>query len=155
MRRRRVEIAAELPASANDAFDRVHDYAGRLAWDTLLREAYVEGGGVPAAGAIAVCTGRWFVGGLCFRTVYVSYRRGEVAAVKLMNRPAFFEQWAASIRHEPLGPTRSRIVYTLSFSARPRRLAWLLEPLIAIAFRFETARRLRALADSLARSGHA
>lgn len=153
MRRRRVEIATELCASPEEAFDRVHDYDLRLSWDTLLREAYVEGGGVPGTGAVAVCTGRWFVGGLRFRTVYVSYRRGEVAAVKLLNRPAFFEQWAASIRHEPRGPGQSRIVYTLSFAARPRLLAWLLEPLMAIAFRLETARRLRALAASFARNG--
>ncbi len=144
---------AELPVSAEEAFDRVHDYDRRLSWDTLLREAYTEGGVAPGVGVVAVCTGRWFVGGLCFRTEYVSYRRGEVAAVKLVNRPAFFDQWAASIRHEPLGPNRSRIVYTLSFSARPRLLAWLLEPWMALAFRVETARRLRALAASLAHGG--
>lgn len=148
---RRSEHAEELPASAQAAFDLVHDYRRRLQWDTLLREAYIQGGQPPGVGAVAVCSGRWLVGGLCFRTVYVSFRRDEVAAVKLVNRPPFFERWAASIRHEPLGDDRSRIVYTLSFSARPRWLAWLLEPLISLAFRVETRRRLRALRDALAR----
>jgi len=150
MKLRRSEHVEELPRSSEAAFDLVHDYGRRLEWDTLLREAYIDGGEAPGVGAVAVCTGRWWLGGLCFRTAYVSFRRGEVAAVKLVNRPPFFERWAASIRHEPLGAQRSRIVYTISFSARPRWLAWLLEPVIDLAFRIETRRRLSALRDALA-----
>jgi hypothetical protein len=149
MRRRRDEFAQEIEASAETVFDLVHDYERRLSWDTLLREAYVEGDREPDVGVVAVCTGRWFVGGLSFRTEYVSFRRGEVAAVKLLNRPPFFEQWAASIRHEPVDASRSRLIYTLSFAARPRIAAWLIEPVLALAFRFETKRRLRALAHVL------
>lgn len=138
-----------MPASAEAVFDLVHDYARRLSWDTLLREAYVEGDAAPDVGVVAVCTGRWFVGGLRFRTAYVSFRRGDVAAVKLVDRVPFFDQWAASIRHEPLGAARSRVIYTLSFTARPRAFAWLLEPILGLVFRLETKRRLRALAVAL------
>ena len=53
--------------------------------------------------------------------------------------------WAASIRHEPLDAARSRIVYTYTFRARPRWLAWLLEPLMAWAFRRETRQRFAAM----------
>ena len=151
MRLRRSEHAEQLPASAEAAFDLVHDYARRLEWDTLLREAYIDGGGPPGVGAVAVCTGRWLLGGLCFRTAYVSFRRGEVAAVKLVNQPPFFARWAASIRHVPLGEQQSRIVYTIAFAARPRWLAWLLEPVLDLAFRIETRKRLRALRGALAR----
>lgn len=63
----------------------------------------------------------------------------------MINRPLFFDRWAASIRHEPIGPGRSRVVYTYHFTARPPWLAWLLEPILAAAFRWETRRRLRAL----------
>ncbi|MGE0784577.1 MAG: SRPBCC family protein [Sandaracinaceae bacterium] len=151
MRRSRATISEELPASARAAFDLVHDYERRLSWDTLLRDAYVEDGRAPSVGAIAVCTGRWFVGGLRFATAYVSFRPGEVAAVRMTNRPWPFDEWAASIRHIPLGETRSRIVYTLSFTARPRALAWLIEPILNLAFRVETRRRLRALRVALSR----
>jgi hypothetical protein len=65
-------------------FDLVHDYDRRLSWDTLLRDARVEDGRAPGVGAVAACTGRWFVGGMCFRTRYVSFCRGAVAAVKLV-----------------------------------------------------------------------
>jgi hypothetical protein len=92
-----------------------------------------------------VCTGRWLVGGLTFRTIYVSFEPGVVAAVKMTNRPPFFARWAASIRHEPVGEGCSRITYTYNFRARPTWLAFVLEPLLAIVFRWETRRRLRAL----------
>ncbi len=142
-----------MPASCEAVFDLVHDYDARLAWDTLLREAYVEGGGPAATGAIAVCSGRWILGGLTLRTVYVSFTRGKVAAVKMVDRAPLFDRWAASIRHEPLGPARSLIVYTYNFRARPRLLAFVLEPILAWVFRWETRRRLRALAHTLSRRG--
>lgn len=142
-------VSEEMPASCEVVFDLVHDYARRLEWDTLLRAAFVEGAAAAGTGAVAVCSGRWLVGGLTMRTVYVSFQRGVVAAVKMVNRPPFFERWAASIRHEPLGTDRSRVVYTYQFRARPAWLAFALEPLLALAFRVETRRRLRALRAAL------
>lgn len=134
-------VSEEIPAPCEAVFDLVHDYGRRLTWDTLLRAAYMEGGAAPATGEVAVCSGRWLVGGLTLRTVYVSFRRGKVAAVKMINAPPFFRTWAASIRHEALGPAASRVIYTWNFKARPA----LLEPLLAWFFRWETRRRLRAL----------
>jgi hypothetical protein len=138
-------VSEELPASCEAAFDLVHDYTQRLTWDTLLREAFVEGDGPAAKDAIAVCTGKWLVGGISLRTVYVSFQRGKVAAVKMINRPPLFETWAASIRHEPLDGGRSRIIYTWNFRARPA----VLEPVLALFFRLETRKRLRALRRKL------
>lgn len=146
----REAVSEELPADCDAVFDLVHDYDRRLQWDTLLREAFVEGGRPAAKGEVAVCSGRWIVGGLRLRTVYVSFTRGEVAAVKMVNRPPLFDRWAASIRHEPAGERRSRIVYTYNFAARPRWLAFVLEPILAVVFRWETRRRLRALRAALA-----
>lgn len=138
-------VSEELPASCETAFDLVHDYKQRLTWDTLLSEAFVEGDGPAANGAVAVCTGKWMVGGISLRTVYVSFRRGKVAAVKMINSPPFFETWAASIRHEPLEDGRSRIIYTWNFRAKPR----VFEPVLALFFRIETRKRLRALRRKL------
>lgn len=142
-------VSEVMPASCEVVFDLVHDYTRRLQWDTLLREAYVEGDGPAAHGAIAVCSGRWAIGGLTLRTVYVSFERGVVAAVKMVNTPPFFARWAASIRHEAVGEGHSRITYTYNFRARPRVLAFVIEPIMARIFRWETRRRLRALARAL------
>jgi len=78
-------------------------------------------------------------------TEYVSFQRGAYAAVKMVNRPPFFKSFAATIRHDPLGNSRSQITYTYHFEAKPRWLAWLLEPVLNLRLRRETERRLKAL----------
>ena len=146
-------VRQELPASCEAVFDLVHDYDRRLEWDTLLRSAETVDGVPPGPGVEAVCRARWGLGGLAFRTRYVTFRRPELAAVVLVNRPPVFRTWAASIRHRPLPDGRSEAVYTLTFTCRPERLAPLLEPVALLAFRWETRRRLRALATHLAAVG--
>ena len=128
-------------------FDLVHDYSRRLTWDTLLRAAYLDDGYTAAGkGVTSVCVGRRSLGGFAFRTRYVSFDRPKVAAVELISAPPFFASWAASIRHVDLAPSSSKITYTFSFRAKPRFLGWLLEPIMLRVFRWETRKRLRALA---------
>jgi len=138
-----------VPAGAQATFDLLHDYPARLEWDTLLRSARTIGDAPPGRGVEAVCAAKWRLGGLALRTVYVTFRRPELAAVKLVGSSSLFAAWAASIRHRPLGPDRNEVVYTLTFTCRPARLAWLIEPVALAAFRWETRRRLRALGEHL------
>lgn len=146
-------ISQEIPASREATFDLLHDYERRLEWDTLLRRAYTVGGVPAGPGVEAVCQARRSLGGLAFRTTYVTFRRPELAAVKLVGRAPFFASWAASIRHEPLGPDRHELRYTLTFRCRPRLLAPVVERVALAAFRWETQRRLKALAAAMARGG--
>ena len=78
-------------------------------------------------------------------TEYIRFEPGRVAAVSLTNRPPFFDQFAATIRHEPLDENRSRVTYIYYFRARPR----LLEPLMNWLLKRETEKRLDALRDHL------
>jgi hypothetical protein len=139
-----------VPASRERAFDLIHDYHRRLTWDTLLRSAYTVDDAPPDVGVEAVCTARRRLGGISFRTRYVTFRRPELAAVVLVGRPPFFDKWAASIRHQEGADATSELVYTLTFTCRPAWLARLIEPIALRAFRFETSRRLKALARHLA-----
>lgn len=140
-----------VPGDREQAFDLIHDYHRRLTWDTLLRSAYTVDDAPPDVGVEAVCSARWSLGGLSFRTRYVTFRRPELAAVVLVGRPPFFDKWAASIRHLAREDGTSELVYTLTFTCRPAWLARLIEAVALRAFRFETSRRLRALAAHLAR----
>lgn len=140
------EVSEIIPAPAGAVFDLVHDYERRLTWDTLLSEAYLTDGWKQAEkGAISVCRGRRSLGGIALKTVYVSFDRPRVAAVKMVNKPPFFATWAASIRHEEIGPSESRITYVFHFTAGPRVLRWLLEAIMSFVFRWETKKRLTAL----------
>lgn len=144
-----IVVRQEMPATAERTFDLIHDYARRLSWDTLLRSAYIDGGGPPGKGAVAVCTARRMLGGYSFRTRYVTFNRPQVAAIKLEGHPPFFASWAASIRHEPLGPERSLATYTMTFTCKPAWAARVIEPAARWGFRRETARRLAALSAAL------
>ncbi len=139
-------LSERIPASSADVFALLHDYPRRLEWDTLLRAAHLEPAYPQAAlGAISVCAGKWHLGGLALRTKYVAFHPPLLAAVQMLNRPLFFESFAASIRHEDLSPTESSITYRFTFQSRPRWLRFLLHPLMAWIFRWETGKRLRAL----------
>jgi hypothetical protein len=148
----RATLTIEIEASCAAVFALIHDYGRRLAWDTMLSDARLLGGATSAGpGARSVCTGTWRTAFLALETEYVSFEPGRVAAVKLVNRPPFFQSFAASIRHEALGERRSRTTYTYSFRARPAWLRPLIEPVIDQLLRRETRMRLEALRRFLER----
>jgi len=143
---RRGTVSAVISASSSEVFDLLHDYDRRLTWDTLLQAAYLDDGFTRAEkGATSVCVGRRALGGLAIKTVYVSFDRPTVAAVRMVRSTSFFAKWAASIRHVNLTADTSTVTYTYLFTARPAWFAWLLEPVMALVFRWETQKRLRAL----------
>lgn len=147
-------MSATIPAPSEAVFDLLHDYGRRLEWDTLLRAAYLADGHTAAGkGVTSVCVGRRSLGGLVFKTVYVTFERPRRAAVRLVNAPPFFATWAATIRHQDLSERESRLTYIYHFTVRPRLLRPLLDPLMGRIFRWETRRRLRALRRYFARRG--
>ncbi len=143
-----LELRETVPASSFEVFDLVHDYKQRLEWDTLLRKAYIEPE-FTAAGkdAISVCQGKLILGGFALRTKYITFERGKVAAVKMLNRPPFFDTFAASIRHFEINENTSEIVYQVHFTAKPRFLRPILHPLIKVVLGWETKKRLLALRE--------
>jgi len=149
------EISAIIPAPSAAVFDLLHDYSRRLEWDTLLQAAYLDDGYTTAcAGATSVCVGRWTLGGIALKTVYVSFERPKVAAVRMINHPPFFATWAASIRHEDLAENTSRIAYKFHFTAKPAFLKFVFDPIMERVFRWETKKRLKALGDYLGDRGN-
>ena len=144
-------VSQIIPAPSAAVFELLHDYDRRLQWDTLLSAAYLADGHTAAAkGAISVCVGRWYLGRIALKTEYMAFDPPRLAAVKMINRPPFFDSWAASIHHEDLDANSSRVTYTWTFTARPRWLCWLVEPVMNRMFRVETKKRLAALARFLA-----
>ncbi len=140
------KVTETIPASSSEVFALIHGYDRRLEWDTLLRAAYLDDGHTKAArDATAVCAGKWYLGGFALKTVYVTFDPPKLAAVKIVNEPPFFKAWAASLRHEDIGDGSSRVTYTFTFTAKPRSLRLILEPVMGLAFRLETRKRLRAL----------
>ena len=147
------QVSEIVPAPSSAVFDVVHDYSRRLDWDTLLRVAYLDDGfTIPGTGVTAVCVGRRSLGSIELKTIYVTFERPTLAAIKMVNAPAFVHSWAASIHHEDIGEYASRITYKFHFTTKPRVLQFILDPLLQWVFLWETRKRLRALKAFFARS---
>ena len=150
------EISELISAPSNAVFDLLHDYTRRLEWDTLLQAAYLDDGANTAAkGITAVCVGRKSLGGIALRTVYVTFERPTLAAVKMVNAPLFFQSWAASIRHEDISAHESRLTYKFQFTTQPYVLRFVLDPIMERLFAWETRKRLRALKSFFRHQYHA
>ena len=144
-------ITEKMPADALTTFNLLHDYPRRLEWDTLLKSAgFTRGSTEAKVGATTLCVGKPLFGIIGIETTYVTFNPGTVAAVKMINRPPFFDSFSASIRHQDTD-SGSLMTYKLNFHARPRFLRWLLEPIMLIALRYETRQRLKALSNFLAK----
>ena len=139
-------VIVVVPEPRAAVFQLLHDYDRRLEWDTLLRDARLCPGWSRAQlHATSVCTGRWLLGGIALTTEYISFDPPAVAAVRMVNRPPFFDTFAATIRHRDTADGGSSVEYIYHFTARPRWLRWLLHPVMAAAFRWETWKRLQSL----------
>ena len=147
-------VERQMPVGAAEVFTLLHDYSRRLEWDTLLADARLTRQHTHAGkGATSMCTGKPLFGLIGIETRYVSFRDGELAAVEMINRPPLFAAFSASIRHAD-NADGSLITYKFRFSAKPRILRWLLEPIMLIELRKETGKRLDALAEFLGRNQH-
>ncbi len=90
-------VQIELPASCETAFDLLHYYDQRLNWDSMFTEARLLSDAKAAAvGVQTRCIGTWRSGGVTMDTEYLTFQRGRIAAVNLVNRPWLFDRFAAT-----------------------------------------------------------
>jgi hypothetical protein len=141
-----VECGVDIDAPCEKVFDVIHDYGIRLRWDTLLSKACIVDGTTEAGlGVTTLCVGRSAVAGLGMETVYISFERPRVAAVRMTSGPWFVAEFAASIRHTALAENRSRVSYKFRIRAWPRWLGVALDPILRRVFERETRKRLDSL----------
>jgi len=88
-------------------------------------------------------------------TVYVSFERPRVAAVRMTKGPAVLETFAASLRQDEAGIGATRVTYRFNFGTRPRFFRAIGDRIAAALFRREVRQRLRALKEYLERSAPA
>jgi hypothetical protein len=144
-------VSQQMPVPSAEVFGLLHDYGRRLEWDTLLKEARLTRGNTEAGvGATSLCVGKPFFGIFAIETRYVTFDPPNIAAVTLINSPPLFAAFAASIRHED-NAGGSTVTYKLRFTAKPRAISRIIEPIMLKALKAETAKRLQALADFLGR----
>jgi hypothetical protein len=145
-----MECAVDIDAPCEQVFDLIHDYGVRLEWDTLLSKACIVDGSAEAGlGVKTLCVGRSTVAGFGMETVYISFDRPRVAAVRMTRGPWFIADFAASITHKPLGENQCRVTYKFRITARPW-LRFVLDPILRRTFQHETRKRLESLRKYIA-----
>ena len=136
----------EINASCDAVFELIHNYDIRLQWDSMLCEATLLGAAAEVVKGVRTrCVGNWKCLWLAIEADYLSYEKGKVAAVKMSNKPMFFAEFAATIRHDDLKNGRSKVTYIFNFDAKPRYLTFLLEPVMKFCLKREVTHRLAAL----------
>lgn len=138
----RVTVSASIAKSAETLFWLSQDYGRRLEWDVYLSEAYLLGGhDQPARGVESFCKSK---NGSVLVSRYISFSPPTHAAVEMTRGPWVLRCFGGTWRFRAMedGCTEVRFIY--NFKARPAIMRWLLEPLIAIYYRAEMKRRLKA-----------
>ena len=143
----RFEHAAVVDAPPDEVFGITQDYAKRLAWDPFLRSAdLLDGATEPKIGVRAWCVSHTGIG---METEYVSFTPPRVVAVKMTRGPRLLESFAGAWEFEPVEGGRTKVTFRYNLRARPRWLAWALEPIARWWFARETRLRVLALRDHL------
>jgi len=143
----RFEDSAVVEGAPGEVFNLTQDYSRRLTWDPFLREAVLlQGASAPAVGVRAWCVARFGIG---METEYVSFNPPRVVAVKMTRGPRLLESFAGTWEFDPMGEGKTKVTFRYHLRARPRFLAWLLEPLARFWFARETRLRVLALQRKL------
>ena len=146
----RFEQTAVVDAAPEVVFALTQDYSVRLKWDPFLRTAVLLNGATePCVGVRAWCVAR---SGIGMETEYVSFTPPRIAAVKMTRGPKILETFGGAWEFTPIDGGRTKVVFRYQLRARPRWLAWLIEPVARWWFSRETRLRVVALAKALART---
>ena len=140
-----------MPASCEVVFDVFHYHCWRARWDSLVERTRVsDGSPCPYVGAVSDNSGAGLLRGLSMRTEFIAYDRPRMAAAKMLGRSFPFTRWAASMKHEAIGPQRSLLIYTYTIEAGPAPLRWLMEPVVTWIFAAQTRKRFARMRNFLA-----
>ena len=137
-----VERSLVIQADRAALFELTQDYGRRLGWDPFLKEARLLGGATNAVVGVRAWCVAWH--GLGMETEYVAVKPPAVAAVKMTRGPAILEAFAGSWRFVEHGPAATRVTFRYHFKVRPRRLRWLVEPVLGLVFTRDARLRLDA-----------
>jgi ribosome-associated toxin RatA of RatAB toxin-antitoxin module len=123
------------------------DYDRRLEWDPFLRSAHLLGEAHQAGvGARAVCVAK---SGWEMETEYVSFSPPRTTAVKMTRGPWFLDSFAGAWHFDEFESGRTRVSFRYNLRARPKWLAWFLDPILARVFSRDTRQRLYALKEAV------
>ena len=97
-------------------FDFTQDYDNRLKWDKFLKNAVLINGALTAEkGAKSFCVAQ---NGIGIESMYVTYSRPRVTAVKMTKGPFMFSSFLGSWTFKEISEGVTEVIFLYSFSLR-------------------------------------
>jgi ribosome-associated toxin RatA of RatAB toxin-antitoxin module len=137
-----VEHSAVVGVAIDDAFDLSQSYGLRLEWDPfvksqrLLNDATVAGKGVRT-----LTLSRH---GLRMISEYLSFRRPDSVAMKMVEGPILFRLFSGTWQFKKIDDATTSVLFKYHFDCRPSWLHWLMHPVGRWFLGREIRRRLLA-----------
>jgi ribosome-associated toxin RatA of RatAB toxin-antitoxin module len=138
-----VEGSILINAPVADLFALSQDYALRRAWDPFVRNVRFGGGATEAGKGARVWVRAWT--GLSMEVEFTSFRPPSSVAMKMVRGPWFFRQFAGTWLFHEQAAGSTEVTFRYFFTGKGRRLARLVEPIIAAVFRRDVRGRLQGL----------
>ena len=135
------EQTIEINAEPAELFALTQDYNRRLEWDPFLKTAELHGE-APGVGVRAWCVAK---NGLGMETEYVAFNPPKGTAVKMTKGPRIIASFAGSWRFQSIAPGRTRVIFRYHLAAAPRRLSFILDPIMRMVFTHDVGKRLKGL----------
>ena len=141
------ELSECIHAAPDALFALTQDYTRRLEWDPFLKQAdLVDGATQAGVGVRALCVANV---GLGMETEYIAFKPPHTVAVKMTRGPRFLGEFAGSWRFRPAPDGCTLVTFRYRLVVAPRWLDGTLGPLLNLAFRYDTRKRLRALKQAV------
>ncbi|MFY9221125.1 MAG: SRPBCC family protein [Blastocatellia bacterium] len=130
-------------ATPENVFDLSQDYNLRLEWDPFIRDIKFLNGATKVNVGVQVWVRAWT--GLTMTVEYITLKRPNVVAMKMLSGPKFFCSFSGSWRFEPHSTFDTEVTFKYAFDIRWKSLAWLLNPIIKLVFHRDIIGRLKGL----------
>ncbi|WP_437493268.1 SRPBCC family protein [Sorangium sp. So ce1014] len=141
-----IQSTAEIDAAPDELFALSQDHDLRLEWDPFLREMrYRDGATEPAVDVRVWVRAK---NGLSMEARYITLNPPEQVAITMVDGPRIFRQFSGAWLFKALSPRRTRVTFRYNFTARPRVLAPVLEPVMAAVLKRDVEKRLAGLKAS-------
>jgi hypothetical protein len=137
-----VESATTVAVGIADAFDLSQSYGLRLEWDPFVKsQRLLHGATVARKGAQTFTLSRH---GLEMISEYLTFRRPESVAMRMVEGPKIFRLFSGSWHFKELDPKATKVVFKYHFECRPAWLHGIMHPVGRWFLGREIRRRLFA-----------
>lgn len=137
-----VETALTVAVAIDDAFALSQSYGLRLEWDPFVKaQRLLNDAAVAGKGVRTLTISRH---GLRMISEYLTFRRPEAVAMKMIEGPVIFRLFSGAWHFKRVDDGNTAVIFKYHFMCRPTWLQWIVHPVAQWVLGREIRRRLLA-----------